>query len=201
MKGEFGRRVVEALSGTAEQAQCREPGPTMPERLGSQRCRAGLVAPDFVRHHLTGDLCRRLALEEDGRSSYDSDPPTRSGRFQIGPSRGHRLEARFRRSRLRRGTGGRRRRSFRTGAIRHSGQGVLGRQADAAPASGGPCLHGHLRCLLRRFEKPVRRRTAAGLPARRRHCATRLYVAGVTWIVGEGSDGTGDERTPAANCR
>ena len=42
----------------------------MPDRLGSQGCRAGLVALEFVRHHLTGDLCRWLALQESG------GPPT-----------------------------------------------------------------------------------------------------------------------------
>ncbi len=32
------------------------------------------------------------SLSELGRSANDGDPPTRSGRFPVGPARGHRLE-------------------------------------------------------------------------------------------------------------
>jgi hypothetical protein len=146
----------------------------MPETLGSWGCRAGLVALELVRHHLTGDLCRRLALQESG------GPPT-IGIHQPG-------QADFR-SVLPEDIDWRPFPAFPPSARLTV---VFGEPSEPGPyvirvklPSGVKLIpHQHSEdrvytvisgCLLRRFGKPVRRRTAAGLPARRRHRAPRRY--------------------------
>jgi len=96
----------------------------------------------------------------------DDRPPARSSRVQVGPVRGRRLGA---------VPGvpaagpprGRRRPSVRARPVRGPGQAAVRREAHAALSSRRPGLHGHIRCLLHRARRGIRRKQAPGLPAGR----------------------------------
>ena len=61
------------------------------------------------------------------------------------------------------------------GPLRHQGEGARRHKTDAAQASGGPGLHGHVGRVLHRPWRLVRRRQGAGFSAGKRDRAARQH--------------------------
>src|SRR6266436_8369461 len=92
-----------------------------------------------------------------------SNAPTRPNRLQIDPAGRRRMEAVPSVPAV--GSTGRACwRAHSSGTLRDQGQGALRREAHAAQTPRGPYLHGHVRCLLYRPWRSVRRNKVKAYP-------------------------------------
>jgi pimeloyl-ACP methyl ester carboxylesterase len=117
----------------------------------------------------------RALIRDCEENNNASTTPTRSKRFQIDPTRRHRL-ATVSRFPTRGATCRPHRSPLRTGPLRDQGEGARRHKADAAPASRGSDLHGHVGRALHRPWRSIRRRQGQRLPARKRDRSAGRHV-------------------------